>query len=193
MARKSKDQDNPQSEVAPAPQRGRPPFPWTKELEDYIITCVLANKSLRQIEEEGVRDWGEKNFPSTMTIKNYLGSNEDFFSRYTRAKDLAQDFMAEDIIDIIDGRHPDLPLADLEQRKASVEARKWIMGKLRRKKWGEVKLQEITGANGAPLVQPQIINTRAMSPETKMALYQALQIAAAQAEAEDAQIEEDDG
>jgi hypothetical protein len=191
MARKPKDNLDQELESISTRPVGRPPFQWSKQLEDYIITCVLANKSLRQIEEDGVKDWGEKNFPSTMTIKNYLGSNEDFFSRYTRAKDLAQDFMAEDIIDIIDGRHPDLPLADLEQRKASVEARKWIMGKLRRKKWGDVKVTEVTGADGAPLLQPQVLDTRSMSDEARMALYNALQLAVAQAEAEDAQMVDD--
>ena len=189
--------DNTPAPVAPPPaprlrrQRGRPPFPWTEELENFIIEGALSNLSLAQIVAEGEREFPE-GFPTDATIKNYLGSNDEFFTRYARAKDLSQDFMAEDIIDIIDGRHQDFRLAPLEERKASVEERKWVMGKLRRKKYGDVKTTEVTGADGAPLLQPQVIDTRSMTPEAQQALYQALQIVAAQEEAEDVEYEEED-
>lgn len=191
MAKKPKKTDEAPEVKAPV-RIGRPSFPWTRELEDFIIFCALSNKSMREIETAGEQEYGAANFPSSMTIKNYLASNEEFFSRYARAKDLAQDFMAEDIIDIIDGRHPDFVREDLAQRKASVEERKWIMGKLRRKKWGEVKTTEVTGANGAPLIQPQVINARDMTPEARAALYNALQLAVAQQEAEDGEYMEED-
>lgn len=206
MAKKAKQAPPTQGEQAAQPptiadtqppvrlrrQRGRPSFPWTQELENFIIEGAVSNLSLRQILEEGNREFPE-GFPSAGTIKNYFASNPEFLANYTRAKDLAQDFMAEDIIDIIDGRHEDFRLADLDERKASVEERKWVMGKLRRKKYGDVKTTEVTGADGAPLMQPQVIDTRSMTPEAQMALYQALQIVAAQNEAEDAEYTEEDG
>lgn len=187
MAKKPGKSDN---NVIPLRGKGRPPFNWTPEVENFIIACVLANKSIRDIETSGIEEYGKGFFPSAMTIKNYLASNEEFMSRYIRAKDLSQDFMAEDLIDIIDGRHPDFVDAELSQRKESMEARKWVMGKLRRKKWGEVKVTEMTGADGAPLLQPQVINTRDMSPDARAALYNALQLAVAQSEAEDGSYEE---
>ena len=193
--RMAKKPDKSEGNVVPFRRMGRPPFKWTRELEDFIISCILANKSMREIEELGIQEFGKKEFPSSMTIKNYLASNEEFFARYTRAKDLSQDFMAEDLIDIIDGRHPDFVDEDLSQRKASVEERKWVMGKLRRKKWGEVKVTEVTGADGTPLIQPQVLNTRDMSPDARAALYNALQLAVAQSEAEEAEyteVDEDD-
>lgn len=189
MAKKPSGSDG---KIVKLHRAGRPPFNWTKELEDFIISCVLANKSMREIETAGIEEYGKGVFPSAMTIKNYLASNDDFLSRYTRAKDLSQDFMAEDLVDIIDGRHPDFVDAELSQRKESAEVRKWIMGKLRRKKWGEVKTTELTGADGAPLMQPQIINTRQMTPEARAALYNALQLAVAQQEAEDGEYTEED-
>lgn len=172
-------------------QRGRPPFPWTEELENFILEGTISNLSLGQIIEEGKREFPE-GFPSAATIKAYLTVNDEFSDKYTRAKNMSQDFMAEDIIDIIDGRHADFRLAPLDERKASVEERKWVMGKLRRKKWGEVKTTEITGADGTPLLQPQVIDTRSMTPEAQAALYQALQIVAAQEEAEDAEYTENE-
>lgn len=61
--------------------------------------------------------------------------------------------------------------------------------------WKEAKHLEVTGKDGAPLIQPQVIDTRSMTPEAQMALYEALQIVAAQNEAEDAEYteEESDG
>ncbi len=171
--------------IVPAKGRGRPPFQWTPEIEQYILNCVIANKSMRELEQMGIDEYGKGAFPCAASIKNYLASNSNFLANYTRAKDLSQDFMAEDLIDIIDGRHPDFRHEDLSQRKESAEIRKWVMGKLRRKKWGEVKITEVTGENGTPLIPPQILDTRSMTPEAQAALYQALQVIKAQSEAED--------
>lgn len=57
--------------------------------------------------------------------------------------------------------------------------------------WKEAKHLEVTGKDGAPLVQPQVLDTRSLSPEAQAALYQALQIVAAQNEAEDAEYTEE--
>lgn len=173
--------------------KGRPPFQWTPEIEDYILSKIIAGHSIRsivQMARDG--DYKGKPFPAVDTLMVYAASNPDFSVRYARAKELQQDMMAEELLDIIDGRHPDFANAELGQRKESMEARKWIMGKLRRKKWGEVKVTEVTGADGKDLIPPQTIDPRSLSKEAKAALYQALQIATAQQEATDAQITEED-
>ena len=59
--------------------------------------------------------------------------------------------------------------------------------------WKEAKHLEVTGKDGAPLVQPQVLDTRSLSPEAQAALYQALQIVAAQNEAVDAEYTEEEG
>lgn len=173
------------------PQKtGRPPFQWNDALEEFIISCVIGGMSLRQIVQTGRQEF--KTFPSDMSIKNHLAASSEFMSKYAIAKELAQDLMAEDIVDIIDGRFPGFENEELDQRKASAEIRKWVMGKLRRKKWGEIKTTEVTGADGTPLVQPQILDTRNMPPEAQMALYDALQIVMAQQNAEDGQFTEEE-
>lgn len=58
--------------------------------------------------------------------------------------------------------------------------------------WKEAKHLEVTGKDGAPLVQPQVLDTRSLSPEAQAALYQALQIATAQGEAEDVEYTEEE-
>ena len=168
--------------------RGRPPFQWTSEIEDYILEKIIAGYSIRAIVAKARdEDYKGKPFPSVDTLMVYAASNPDFSARYARAKELQQDMMAEELLDIIDGRHPDFANAELGQRKESMLARQWIMGKLRRKKWGEVKVTEVTGGDGQPLIPPQVIDTRSLSPEAQAALYQALQVIKAQNEAEDVQ------
>ncbi len=175
------DKDN----VIAIKRMGRPPIQWTPDLEDYILSLVIAGRSLRQIVEEGKKEFGEKAFPSDALIKTHLASTPEFLAKYIKAKDVAQDLMAEDLVSIIDGSMPEFANADLDQRKASAEIRKWVMGKLRRKKWGDVKVTEVTGGDGQPLIPPQVIDTRSLSPEAQAALYQALQVIKAQNEAED--------
>ena len=165
---------------------GRPPFQWTPEIEDYILEKIIAGYSIRAIVAKArEEDYKGKPFPGVDTLMVYAASNEAFSVRYARAKELQQDMMAEELLDIIDGRHPDFANAELGQRKESMEARKWVMGKLRRKKWGDVKVTEVTGSDGQPLIPPQVIDTRSLTPEAQAALYQALQVIKAQAEAED--------
>lgn len=173
--------------------RGRPSFPWTPEIEEYILSKIISGFSIRAIVTMARdTDFKGEPFPAVDTLMVYAASNPDFSVRYARAKELQQDMMAEELLDIIDGRHPDFTDTELSQRKESMEARKWIMGKLRRKKWGDVKVTEVTGADGAPLIQPQVINTRSMTPEAQMALYEALQLVAAQNDAEDAEYTEEE-
>ena len=170
---------------------GRPPFQWTPEIEEYIISKIIAGLSIRAIVTKArEEDYKGKPFPSVETLMVYAASNAEFSARYARAKELQQDMMAEELLDIIDGRHPDFATAELGQRKESVEARKWIMGKLRRKRWGDVKVTEVTGGDGQPLIPPQVIDTRSLTPEAQAALYQALQVIKAQNEAEDVQPQE---
>lgn len=165
---------------------GRPPFQWTPEIEDYILEKIIAGYSIRAIVAKArEEDYKGKPFPGVDTLMVYAASNEAFSVRYARAKELQQDMMAEELLDIIDGRHPDFANAELGQRKESMEARKWVMGKLRRKKWGDVKVTEVTGGDGQPLIPPQVIDTRSLTPEAQAALYQALQVIKAQNEAED--------
>ena len=167
-------------------KRGRPPFQWTPEIEDYILEKIVAGHSIRAIVSMAqAGDYNGKPFPAFETIMAYVASNDEFQHKYTRAKDIQQDLMGETIIDIMDGRHPDFVNAELGQRKESAEIRKWVMGKLRRKKWGDIKMQEVTGADGQSLIPPQVIDTRSLTPEAQAALYQALQVIKAQNEAED--------
>lgn len=78
----------------------------------------------------------------------------------------------------------------MRRSQLRIESRKWLAAKLLPKRWGDKTITEVTGADGAPLV-PQVINTRSMTPEAQMALYEALQLVAAQNDAEDVEYTEE--
>lgn len=168
--------------------RGRPRFEWTDQIEAFLWRMMVAGLSLRAIVQIAKSDeFKNTPFPSFDVIMDRIREDAEFGNKYHQMKAIQSDLLAEDIVDIIDRRHPDYITADLEERKAAVTERKWLMGRLSRKKWGDIKMTmtEVTGANGAPLIPPQVVDTRDMTPEAQAALYQALQIIKAQAEAED--------
>jgi hypothetical protein len=179
--------------VVPIKKVGRPPFHWTPEMEEFIWFHMAGGSSIRRIVEVAkATDFKDSSFPSYDVIMDRIKEDAEFGNKYHVQKNIQQDLLAEEIIDIVDRRHPDYANSDLEERKFAVSERRWLMGRLRRKKWGDIKMTEITGADGTPLIQPQVIDTRSMTPEAQMALYEALQLVAAQSEAEDAEYTEEE-
>lgn len=164
---------------------GRPKFEWTDELEQEILAGIIAGKSIRQIMVEG----GPK-FPSADTIYRHIAADPQFSDKYARARDFQQDTYAEEIIAIIDGWHPDFVGKTLAERQAAVEARKWTMGKVKPKKYNDKIIQEITGADGAPLMPTQNIDVSQLTDEARDSLKFALTVLTSRNDAED--IEEND-
>ena len=190
MAKKPKPEG---TDVVPARGRGRPSFEWTEEMEEFIWYHITGGSSIRRIVEIAqATDFKDRPFPSYDVIMDRIKRDHEFGNKYHAQKDIQQDLLAEEIVDIVDRRHPDYATADIEERKFAVSERRWLMGRLRRKKWGDIKVTEVTGANGTPLVQPQVIDTRNMTPEAQMALYEALQLLTAQNDAEDADYTEEE-
>jgi hypothetical protein len=94
--------------------------------------------------------------------------HKEFSDQYARAKDAQVDAMGEELLDISDDISGDvsgeleMPNSVAVQRaKLRVDTRKWLMGKLRPKKYGD-KTQH-TGADGEGPVQFTV--TRAGSRE----------------------------
>jgi hypothetical protein len=89
-------------------------------------------------------------------------ADEDLAQRYARAKEAALDAMADDILAIADDGVNDTYTDDdgnertrvdvIARSRLRVDSRKWIMSKLAPKKWGDKITQELTGAEGAPLI-----------------------------------------
>jgi hypothetical protein len=127
------------------PVLGRP-TDYTKELADEICERVCIGESLRQISLL-------KNMPTERTIYRWLIKHDDFCHEYARAKEFQSDFHAEECLDIVDENRNDwverenqrthetyiaLNEEAIGRARLRFEARKWLMGKMKPKKYGEM-------------------------------------------------------
>lgn len=163
-------------------KRGRPRFNWTDDTEEEILSLIIAGQSVRQICNDRKDD---KTFPSADLIYQRIAADEDFYDKYTRARELQQDTYAEEIIAIADDVHPFFANKSVEERKLAIENRKWTMGKLRPKKYNEKIITEITGADGSPLIPTQMIDVAELTDEAREGLRFALLAASSRNDAED--------
>ena len=145
---------------------GRPRYEWTPEVEEEILSEIVAGKSIRQLVVEG-----SDHLPSVDTIYRRLANDTAFSERYTRAREAQQDTYAEEIIAIADGLHPMFVGKEADEKRLAIEARKWVMGKLRPKKYNDhVIKMEITGKDGAPLIPTSNIDVATLTDEQRDAL-----------------------
>lgn len=137
---------------------GRPEI-YTSELALAICERLAKGESLRSI----CRDVG---MPDRTTITDWIiKDKEGFSSQYTRARDVALDLMAEEILEISDTPQigektkifedgsKEINEGDMiEHRRLRVDSRKWYLSKLAPKKYGDRISQEITGKDGGPII-----------------------------------------
>ena len=104
---------------------GRPTL-YTSETVDEICRLLRKGKSLSKIAKE-------PNMPSRAKILEWLGKHEDFRDRYVKAKQLAAEAAADEVIDIADeGRAEEAPKTSLR-----IKARQWTASRLLPQRWGE--------------------------------------------------------
>ena len=146
------------------------PTSFTPEQGDLICSLLMEGKSLRQIATLDT-------MPAASTILLWVakGARGDemyraFSEQYAHAMHLRADYWNEDIIDIADHKGNDFkkdasgnpvfddagnPVIDhdnIQRAKLQIEARKWLMGKQRPKKYGDKLQTELTGKDGGPIV-----------------------------------------
>lgn len=126
-------------------KRGRP-SKRTPEIEDVILKGIADGESLRKVCAEA------KIEPSTFF--DWIQADDGFHKRYARAKEIAAELMADEILNIADDSSEDEMFieADDESGKGAkrvqnsefinrsrlrVDSRKWLLSKLLPKKYGE--------------------------------------------------------
>lgn len=94
----------------------------------------------------------------------WLNDNPEFQDQYARAREAQADYWAEQIIEISDTpllgvrtEESDTGTKTVQEdmlghRRLQVDTRKWLMARMAPKKYGDKITQEVTGANGSPLV-----------------------------------------
>lgn len=130
---------------------------FTEEIGDAICERIALGESVRSICDDEA-------MPSMSTVFKWLSDNKAFSEQYARAREVQADALFDDIIDIADdGRNDwmEKKNADgenigwqengeaLRRSQLRIDARKWMAGKLRPKKYGE-KLA-LTDGDGGPL------------------------------------------
>jgi hypothetical protein len=128
------------------------PSTYTQEIADRICERIADGESLRSI----LRD---DNQPASSTVFKWLTENKSFSEQYTRAREAQADVLFDEILNIADdGKNDTYTDCDgnvrtnqdvIARSRLRVDARKWMAGKLRPKKYGE-KL-ELAGDPDRPL------------------------------------------
>lgn len=127
------------------------PSDYTQELADRICEELSEGVSLRTV---CLAD----DMPSARTVFRWLRTNEQFCQQYARAKEESADAMAEELLDISDesvkdayGADPKASSAVVQAQKLRVDTRKWLMSKMKPKKYQD-KL-DVT-SDGKAIPQP---------------------------------------
>lgn len=138
------------------------PSDYTPELVDAICGRLTEGESLRAI----CRDDG---MPHAATVCRWLAQHEDFREQYARAREAQADVLFDEILDIADtpfegvktktmpdGKVETTSGDMIDHRRLQVDARKWMLGKMQPKKYGDLKQIEakidanVSVATGVP-------------------------------------------
>lgn len=101
--------------------------------------------------------------PSVTTIFNWFRTRPEFLEQYTRAKEESSDAMADEVLDIADdgtndwmeinmkgqGSYWKVDQEAVQRSKLRVDTRKWLMSKMKPKKYGD-KLDLTSGGEKLP-------------------------------------------
>ena len=135
----------------PVPKKIGRPSDYTQELADKICAQLTKGDSLRTVCKAD-------DMPSTVTIFSWFRKYPEFLSQYARAKEESADALAEEIMDIADdslhsivGGKDSGDNARIQSYRLKVDTRKWIMSKMKPKKYGD-KMDHTTNGKDLPVI-----------------------------------------
>ena len=103
--------------------------------------------------------------PSRPTVYKWIDADTDGFAdRYTRARDLGLDTIADQVLDIADepvptNEHGSTDSGAVADKRVRFDARRWYLSKLAPKRYGDKVTTEHTGVDGGPIKQQIVIAT----------------------------------
>lgn len=151
--------------------KGGRPETWVGDKKQDAIDRILARvatsrDSLRTICQD-------ETLPDVATFFRWLRADTELRDQYAHAKEAQADVIADEMVDISDDATNDYMEAKgddgaswrlngehIQRSRLRVETRKWLLGKLRPKVYGDKIQQEVTGANGGA-VQVTVTSTQA--------------------------------
>ncbi|MDF3607544.1 hypothetical protein PE067_16170 [Paracoccus sp. DMF-8] len=126
---------------------GRPPFAWTREIEDEILTRIMRGESVATICATTRDDW----LPSEVTFYKHLSSDDGFAQRYARAREAQAHREFDEIRQIAENAQPET----VAVAKLQIDARKWRAGKLAPKVYGDKLDMNVSNPDGS--LKPTVI------------------------------------
>ena len=130
---------------------GGRPSTYTEEMGNLICDKLTEGMSVRKMcQMDG--------FPNPSTIYVWIDRFPEFAERYARARETATEDMLEDILEIADD-----PTIDTQEKRVRIDTRKWAMGKLKPKKYGEKTTHEVGNKEGEALKVDHSIDTVALT------------------------------
>lgn len=131
------------------------PSDFTQDLVDRICERIAEGESLRTI-------CASEDMPNKATVFRWLAANETFSDQYARAREAQADVLADEIVNIADDGSNDTYTDDegevrtnqdvIARSRLRVDARKWVVSKLKPKVYGDKVQQEVSGKDGGALV-----------------------------------------
>ena len=132
---------------------------YSPELSQKICGFIADGLSLRHIEcIEGM--------PAKKTIMEWCIKHPEFSEQYAHAKEIQADAFAEELLDIVDDGRNDwiereskktgetyiaLNEEAIARSRLRTDTRKWLMGKMKPKKYGDSNMVKHADANGEKL------------------------------------------
>jgi hypothetical protein len=147
------------------------PSLFTTELGDEICNRIADGESLRAI-------CAEVEMPDKATVFRWLlaEGHKDFSNQYSRARGIQADVLFDEIHQIADtpqkgtktvrrgeGDNSTVETTEadmIEHRRLQIDARKWLIGKMAPKKYGDKQVHEHGGPNGGPITLEALLTAR---------------------------------
>ena len=136
--------------------KGGRPSKCTPKLAKEICGRIAEGESL-------IRICKDEKMPNKSTVLRWAIAHKWFCDQYTQACELRHDVWAEEITDIADDATSDMTVTDkgigvdyenIQRSKLRVDSRKWLLSKLKSKKYGD-KVDVTTDGDkiqGAPVI-----------------------------------------
>lgn len=127
---------------------------YSEELFDKICDRIACGESVNEICKDD-------DMPHRDSFYRWMRNDETkkLYDKYARAKSDQMDYYAEEMIEIADDVSRDLvldgdgkPVIDgfaAQRAKIMIDTRKWLMGKLKPKKYGDKQEVDVTSSDGS--------------------------------------------
>ena len=122
---------------------------FMEAIADKVLDRLSNGESLRSICQDA-------DMPDGSTVRKWISRNPDFARQYAIAREEQADSLFDETIHIADSVPEGAANEDIQRARLQIDTRKWVAGKLRPKKYGDLLKHELTGANGGAIAMQAV-------------------------------------